>query len=507
MRKKGLVVAVTAMLFLTGCGNQKAQVDVKELSPVQNESFTSKAPSEVATSIRSVAYLAKADLGDIVDSSWESAPLAPLTVIADYVDGRREYEGDYYEVTEDGWLKVLAYCGDDTLRWRYLRQEAIYRDNQPLTPQVALEGYYDEQLPWMERDFRRYLYSADARTCYEIDNEWLFVNDVKVQPILTTTESVEPNDILALYQSSAWAGTDALYSVDYGTRVEVTWDGTLEYRYEAEYYSSKYDTEQIAYQDYAAPPTFMTMSSYQGFDVCSGEIDRRNKANDNGSFVWVNADVETYVDLPNGTLKDFDGVLACYFAGPDEGTYLVFADRVELYSRGALIQTWLHQIEDPTRTPFVEKTPCDGVYEGEIHIHTSEEKVVRLLPDGKVGVVIDGIVDTYGIRDYALMDVSLKDGKLTGYNSRYGLVKIADHVERLNRAWGICIFTNEDGTCSVFDSEDYMAMERRADRKITLGEPLENHITVHHMMGDETWDYYLQQYLDGNLDLGHYEDF
>lgn len=488
MKKKFLAVTMmVVVLGLSGCGSATADVNsTAEALEVSEEELVDDAET------RMVECLEMAEYGDILDPTYEGQPLAPAFIMDDYLSGRQQYVDQYYTIEEDGWILATVYLGDSNIHSRHYYPGATC--DLDWTAEELVESYHDHTLSWTRKKgtWRDYLYSDDYRTCFEVCDSWLWVDDIRVMPVEPITYgSMDPKDILFEYQHGIWDGVEPLFSYDYGMMVQIDdCDGTLEYHYEAVEYADEYDVMQVAHKYYEDPPAFMVTGSCEDFamdasDVLSYEHEGIKSVRE------IDAEVETYVDLPNGTKDGLEDMLYMQYVGPDTGMYVVMPDRIELYRRGILLQTWECETDVAGYHYWrLYHYGTSGVFLDEIHVRVSDEKIVRLLPDSTVETVIDNLCgDIYGIGEYALLDLSLKDGKVAGYSLRCGLVDIADNISSIDYAWNIMLMTGKDGKCYAFDEADYMAMERQAD----AGETASNVIKVH-CLGDESWEYYLSLY-------------
>jgi len=501
MKKKVFVVMMAMVLALSGCGSKTAEAgetNTAEAVDVSDEASVDDAEE------RKAACLAEAEYGDILDPTWEGEPLAPNFIMNDYLSGKQEYIDQYYTVEEDGWVRAMAYLGDTHIRERRYYPKAIC--NADWTVEKLVESYNERTLPWTRQRSAGcdYLYSSDYRNCFEVCDDWLLVDDIKVCPIGYETVGTDPLEVLYAYQHGWWDGTTPIFSCDYGTVINLNeWDGTLKYRYETVNYSKTYDTMQLAYEPYLDPPTCLVTGVDEEFEI--RYQDDYDYDGENRSGKVFEAEVMAYVDLPNGSMEGFDDLLHWRYAGPEEGMYVVMPNRVELYRRGVLMKTW--ECEISTIDAWAGQIDCydNGVFAGETHVLTSDTTIVRLLPDGSVETVLDGLTRAiYGIGEYDLLNLSLKDGKVTGYSSRCGVVDIADDIASIDYAWNIALMTGNDGLCYAFEVDDYMAMEKQADVSVAADKPVDSSITVH-CLGGESWEHYLELYLAGLLEFSEKE--
>ncbi len=501
MKKKILLVTMVTMLGLSGCTSAGNPRKPEGAAAVEKTLVVAESEEESCTAEeRKALCLEQASYGDILDPEWEGKPLAPATIMDDYLSGRQEYVDQYYTIGENGWIWAMAYLGDNHIDTRCYYPKATCANDW--TAEDLVEGYIEQTLPWTQRDnCYNYLYSSDYRNRFEIYDDWLVVDNIKVCPVGYETLGVEPMEVLYKYQHGWWDGTIPIFSCDGGTVASIdSCDGVLDYRYETISYSEEYDPMQLSQTPYLDLPSFMATGVDDNFVVSyldSYDYEREGEC----SGKIIRAEVEVYVDLPNGTSEGFEDLLVLHYVNPEVGMYVVMSDRVELYRRGVLMESW--DCEVSTIHPRLIYYGEGDVFEGEVHLQSSDEKIVRLLPNGEVEIVLNGLTgDVYGIGEYSLMNLSLKGGKLMGYSQRWGVVDIADNIASVDYAWNIMLMTGEDGLCYAFETNDFIAMERQVEKDAENGKAIEPSLTVH-CLGEESWERYLGLYQAGLLELSN----
>lgn len=487
------MMAMMAVMMLSGCGANS--YDSPEADAMEVTEASEQVEEEVDKEALMAVCLEQVEYGDILGAAWEGEPLAPSVIMDDYMSGRQEYANRYYTIEDDGYIRATVYLGDGHVVGRNYYPGAVARDDD-WEAEDLIEGYLEQTLPWVKSKSQQmsYLFSRDYRHQFEVYDDWLIVDDIKVCRIGYETVGMEPFEVLYAYQNGWWDGTTPIFSCDYGTTAGIDHaDGTLKYRYEEISYTEDYDPLQLVYKPYFDPPLCITTgvdSSYNvryrdgydfDYDNCSGKV--------------FEAEVEVYVDLPGGTLDGFEDRISHQYMGLQDGMFIVMPDRIEQYRRGALMNTW--ECEVITEHPHIERYKNDNNFGDEIHVWISDEEIVRLLPNGKTETVLAGLTgDVYGIGEYSLMELSLVDGKLTGYSDMCGIVEIADDVESVDYAWNVALFTGKDGLRYMFDEDDYMATERAARDAYKSGRPSGSVIEVH-CLGEKSWEDYLDAYRAG----------
>lgn len=492
-RKQVFVVMAVVMAMATGCG---AKVTDAGGNNAAEAAEVSESVEEVADEEALMAMcLEQAEYGDILDPTWEGEPLAPSEVVDDYVSGRQKYVDQYYTIEDGGYIKAVAYLGDNHVIKRRYYPEAVC-DSEWDARDLA-ESYIEQTLPWAKDKNHRisYLFSEDYRHCFEAYDDWLMVDDIRIRPIGYETVNMEPSDILYAYQNGWWDGTMPIFSFDYGTVAKIGAGGTLEYRYENTSYSEDYDPLQLAYRPYLDPPSCVVTGTDSNYDVYYQNDYCYN--NDEHSGKVFEADVEVYMDLPGGTLDQFEGLVSHQYMGLQDGMFIVMSDRIEQYRRGVPMNTW--ECEVTTKHPRIRLYEDDNNFGDEIHAWISDEEIVRLLPNGKTETVLAGLTgDVYGIGEYSLMELSLVDGKLAGYSPICGVVEIAENVISVDYAWNVALFTCTDGLRYMFGEDDYMVFEQAAREASKSGRPFEGVIETH-CLGEKSWEQYLKAYRAGLL--------
>ena len=536
MKKKSfLLLSTLTALVICGCSAQS----VSNMS--NTEAVDTTVGDEAKTSVESdnaIALLSdcttneydqrkaecldQAQYGDILDTTWWNSPLAPEIIIDDYVSGRREYIDYYYTVDADGWVYTDTFYGKEQVRSRVYYPAATI-DGETWNADELVDGYFDQTLPWAQLGYSdAVLYTSDYRMCFRIRQDgWFYANDVRVRPIYDFSVCVEePIEVLDYYQHGWWDGTIPMYSIDYGTMVEVGQDGALKYTYQSIEYSDEYDAEHLAYRKYADPPAFMTTGTYDGgFGViCSNRsgltVDENRKVK---SF---KAEVEVYVDLPDGTKDGFDEAAQFYYVSPEIGMYVVMPDRTELYRRGVLLDAWYYDARnvilsdssdyfdasslyyyDPDDEESLWMTYCE--INDATYLIVSDKTILRLLPEGKIQIVLDDVIDSYSIGEYyGLMYLSLKDSKLTGYSLYYGKFNLGEGIASVDYTHDILLMTGEDGMCYAIFEDDYVFIESLARDGIKSGTDVTDMTSGlnPYCLGSKSWQHYRDLYYAGLLE-------
>lgn len=494
---KRVMLAATMMTVLvsTGCGS--GITDARNSSVIRAEESLGFIQESVDEESKlKAACLEQAEYGDILDASWNNAPLAPEVIIEDYVSGSQDYCNQYYTIGDDGCIYATAYLGDAHITNRRYYPGATC--DVDWSVEDLIKNYDDQSLPWTQQYRCDYLYSNDYRNCYQIYNDWLLVDDIKVRLIGYEAIGMEPSDILEVYQRGWWDGTMPIFSSDYGTVARLDrWNGTLEYRYEEVTYVDGYDTMQLAYEPYFCPPVCVTTGIDENYRV-SYQKGRENDFAQYSSKIFE-AEVEIYVDLPNGSMDSFENLLLWKYAGPEIGMYVVMSDRIELYRRGVLMNTW--NCDVTAAHPRIEQYNNNSNFGSAVHAWITDETIVSLLPNGEVEVVLDGLTgECYGIGEYTLLELALKDGIVAGYSDTCGVLEIAENIASVDYSWDITLMTGKDDLCYAFFKADYMAMEQQAEENNKNDQPTENKIAIH-CLGEKSWEHYLELYLAGLLEM------
>lgn len=506
MKKKvfaTMMAAVTVVLVVSGCSNKTTQGN-KGGSTEVVDTLAESTEALVDEEELKAQCLARAQYGDILnEADWSDEPLAPNAIIDDYLSGRQEYLGQYYELLENS-LVAAVYLGDEHVTRRRYYPEATCSGT--LTAEDLIKDYADQTLPWADSNYggSSFLYTEDYRSCYEIHDNWLWADGVKVYPVGQIMLDVEPANVLYDYQHGLWDGTVPAFSYGYGTMVKVDrFYGTLEYEYEALEYAKGFDQRDLAYEQYDDPLTFMVTGEdplgadgeFEADDFNTYDYDFE------GAYTgrYYRATVEVYLDLPNGRKDGFENLLHLEYAGPEVGMYVIMSDKIELYRRGVLLETW--PCEVTTTNPILWCQSDQTAFAGEVHVQISDDEIVRLLPDGKTETVIDGLTgDIFSVGEYAVMQLSLKNGELRGYNCYCGIVEIADNIATIDYTHHLMLMTDNEGVVYAFEADDYMVLENQSREAIESGKQPEGTLTIYRL-GTEPWEQYLKLYEAGLLEL------
>lgn len=350
MKKKFFVATmmVAVTLMVSGCGNQLTKGG-KTTSTEAVDTVVSTEVYEDEAELKAQC-LARAQHGDILSSlSWGDEPLAPEIIIQDYLSGEHEYLGRYYTIDDDNeCISAYVYLGDMHIIRRYFFPGATLDGS--LTMENLVADYLGvRRMPWVTRySNNAFLFSENYRHCLEITTEnWLEIDEIRVYPVGILLASVEPADIVYAYQHGQWDGSVPAFSYDCGTSVKIDKVyGNLFYQYESTRYTDDFDPKHYAYKGYNEPLEFLTeeVGEVDGFvvkPINSYEFDFENGFA--GSY--YSATVEAYVDLPNGSPNDFEGLLALQYINPEKGIYVIMSDKIERYCRGELMGTWEGEID------------------------------------------------------------------------------------------------------------------------------------------------------------------
>lgn len=499
--KKMLFFAVATTLVLTGCNGGQVSSLTSATEAVDTLVSTEAAVNDEELKAQ---CLARAQYGDILNvQDWSDIPLAPSVMIDDYLSGQKEYLGRYYEVI-DNYLFATAYLGDNHVNTRRYFPEAVCGGTW--TAEELIEGYCNQTLPWKSSSYETFylLYTDDYRTCFEICDNWLWADGVKVYPVGQIALSVEPQDILYGYQHGQWDGMAPIFSQDFGTVVKIDhFNGTLEYEYESLKYSSGYDQAKMAHTGYDDPLAFMVTGENIPGEGGEFRVERTSEYNldfeNEYSGRHLGATVEMYIDLPNGTKDSFENLIHLEYAGPEIGMYVIMADKIELYRRGVLMNTWRCEVTD--NNPITTVYRKGSVFAGETHVQISDDEIVRLLPNGEIETVLDGLTgDIFTIGEYSILTLSLKDGELRGYNRYCGVVNIAEDIASIDYTNKITLMTGKDGLCYAFCADDYMALEFQVDEDLENGKSIDAALPTY-CLGTESWEQYLKLYNAGLLEF------
>lgn len=294
-----------------------------------------------------------------------------------YLTGEKVDEELYLDQGQ-GWIMIPG------SEWASYYPGAVYPDTD-WEPEAVLQSYRDSTAPWVNVYSDCYaLWDQEYLHRFEVNEDWFYIDMVRVQPLVTETHAVAPEDILTAYQAGEWDG-EFWWSDDYSTRVRMNWyDGSLEYHYSTMTYTTDNDPLGLAYTGYGELPEYLSDER--------GELFKSSGSKGITSYS-LSTRLDFYPDLPNGHLDGMKNIMRI----DGVGVYVTLDNAIEQYYQGKKIQSWPAKITDDA---FIAPRWEDNT----LFVYTNGQ-ILRLLDNGKTEIVLDNVVGVdYGMEGtcYAL---------------------------------------------------------------------------------------------------------
>lgn len=251
---------------------------------------------------------------------------------------------------------------------------------------------------------------------------WLVVDGLRVAMFDQSTYDIsDPYEMIRQYQAGEWDGT-MRRSHDGSTTVEVrSYDGMLDYEYEAWWYDESFDPEGVAWQEFAERPWWydddvpwetLQMLSYQERPKWPDEI-----APNEAYWMWPNT--KFYADLP----LDYNMKELVVADRLDDGELLVAeARRIRAYSRGKLLGEWDLaealatdlQSQDVMLFGRLKDAPVE--YAHDVAYLYTQGQLLALREGGEVAVALERVIGGHDWMDTP--EFGLQEGRLIYWDVR-----------------------------------------------------------------------------------------
>lgn len=357
MKRKVFVALLSAaMLSITACG--------------QESKPTSDATDTVANADSSVNEVLQ--FSNTPEPTPELSDLEGYSVkeICDLYLAGEELDEEICVEQGQGWLLIPG------SEWASYYPGAVYPETD-WEPEAVLQSYRDQTAPWVPVYNNCYaLWDQDYIHRFEINEDWFYIDMVRVLPLVEETHAIAPENILQAYQAGEWDG-EFWWSEDYSTRVRMNWyDGSLEYHYSKYDYSEEGDPMGLAYTGYGELPSYLSDERGNLF----------KSSNFRGASYSLSTRIDFYLDLPDGHLDGMQNIMRI----EGVGAYAMLGNSIEQYYQGKLVQSWSVQVTDDS---FIAPRWEDNtvfVYAG--------NRVLKLLDGGKTEVALNHVVGVdYGM--------------------------------------------------------------------------------------------------------------
>lgn len=275
-----------------------------------------------------VAASNQASLLDAVATSNEASL---LDIANDYLSDEPKLT-DLYEVGYDGWVKLNT-SGEQ------FKPGAVYPYETWTTDEI-IASYSEASAPWTGNYSTHHLWSTDYTHVFTIkDHIRCYIDGEYVGAVPHRQYSMDPNDLIQLYQSGEWDGEELLWSEDDSTYVTVQWRGpdTIDrHRNGCLRYQFINFTEEVGVRPWWDNDDSYELEPYYMAYTMAGE----------GEDAFLKYDevlVPLYVDLPNGELTDrqtFGEVLQIVPCSREQGVLVYTTKGIWLFKAGDLVLGW-----------------------------------------------------------------------------------------------------------------------------------------------------------------------
>ncbi len=398
---------------------------------------------------------------------------------------------------------------DDEFRL-YCQEEyptAVYHSNE-WTPDEVIQSYLDTPEIWgsyydnccMTTGFF-FTWTPNYEHCFILDNNryaiepgeivelgegWLCVDGVRVQCFgQTTTASMDPLELARAYRAGEWDGSQ-LWSEDLSTTVELdSWDGKLDYHYEAWRYDETYDPLGLAYTGFDDQPWYLqdgvSQETLAALPTClTGKNQWVNCGGDNyRAFDWYSCSV--YADAPAD--YDMSDVIDTVRKDP-LGMFATFPTYIALFRNGETVVEWECPFDPKEMELLLKFKEPTAPYAHDLAYLYDKTTILALRDDGTVEPVVDEMVyhtsvyssrnEYWCLKDNQLVCWSLSEHWLSSQNSPLVVGKDVIEVDFST----LMLFTTNDGCYAV----------TRVDENGNFGD------TRAVYLGSESMEYYADLY-------------
>lgn len=304
-----LVCALALLLASCGAGGEQDQSSIAQI------------PDPVGSSGQG-----ESDDGDsyshpITDASQASL----LDIVNDYLNGEQKLT-DLYTVNEHGWITI-------TETGKSIKPGAVY-PYEDWTVEDISASYLNEDIPWING----WLWSSDYAHTFRVEKQLRFYVDGEYAGTVPHRQySMDPQELIQLYQSGGWDGQELIWSEDDSTCVEVQWyEPSTVYRLRngCLRYSFINFTE-----DADVRPWWENSDNYER----EPEAYKMVGEGENAYLKYDEILVPLYVDLPNGELTNyttFGDVLQIVPCSKENGVLAYTTKGIWLFKAGDLMLGW-----------------------------------------------------------------------------------------------------------------------------------------------------------------------
>lgn len=311
---------------------------------------------------------------------------------------------------------------------------------------------------------------------------WLYHNGVRVQAYDLATFSMDPQEIVKLYQYGYWLGMGYLRSDDYGT-VAMNDNGKIKYSYSAKFYPK--DTHTVtAYTDYDEP--WWNNCNSIGLNRIIASSYETNDSEASGY-----CETNYYLDLPiaydPGKIYAADWYYRDFIMNSDSpGAFFLTDDGMLQYARGELLEKWDFTAASPEAEDcFVVPVRSEHGYLAYVY---DGRRLLGLKTGGKYDVLMNRVIKPAMPGPYDSL-FGLVEGKLVyWYYDTY--LTLAEDVIYADFS-EVKLFEKADGSYAITGEDIYSEIRNENTWSIVY-------------LGPESLEHYLQAYKV--LDAGRYVD-
>ncbi len=398
------------------------------------------------------------------------------------------------EVQNDG--EFLTYCLAEFPEAILSRSEAKSYDavinafaNDPYRWALFdLPGGQEILVAWEKRLFGWHCYTMvpDSAISWPdpkswLGSGWLYKDGVRVKAYDPMTVSMDPVEIIKLYQYGTWKGIGFLRSHDYGT-VAMNDNGKIKYSYSAEFYSE--DVHNVTpYTDYEKPWWADENSVWSDHIVESDYVEEGNTAT---GFCKTDYYLDLPIDYTPGKIYATDWYSKDYMANSDgPGTFFLTDDGALQYMQGELLEEWDLPISSvDTDRCYIMAVRSERGY---LAYACDGYQLFGLKAYGKYDVLIERIVNRFSGHYDSLF--GLADGNLVYWDDNTYLTLAEDVIDA--DFTDAKIFEKSEGCYAISGEDVYSSITDENSWQIVF-------------LGTESLAYYLQVY--HLVDVGRYVD-
>lgn len=366
-------------------------------------------------------------------------------------------EDDDCLVTNDG--EFLQYCLEKfpesffkESAWdTYEDAVSVYASNPDEWGTVELIGGRDVMVAWRKWRFgwNCYMIVPDQMPCwmddgFNLGSGWLYVNGIRVMAYDQTVVSMDPAEIIKLYQYGDWDGRGILRSADGGT-MATNDSGRIKYTYKAELYPEG-THGVVAYNGYEDP---------WWIDINATWADRIIESNyeEADDYAMGFCETDCYLDLPIDYSPEniyfAEWYTNKYIVNSDEsGAFFLTDDGVMQYSRGELLEKWNFSVfPEGVEDAFIMSVRSQHGYLAYVY---NGRQLIGLKVHGAYDVLMDRVVNRVGYKWYDSL-FGLLDGNLVYWHYDDYIVLAEDVIDA--DFTDVKIFEKSDG-CYAIVAED-----------------------------------------------------